>query len=47
MNNKDIIQKEALKALEDSGGSGIIAAATGSGKTKIAIDHIETLKNMG
>lgn len=40
---KDEVGKEALKALEKNSGSGILAMATGTGKSKIAIDRIREL----
>lgn len=40
---KEIIQKEAVNALIKHDGNSIITAATGVGKTKIAIDYIKTL----
>lgn len=39
MNNKEKVQKEALDAILVNGGSGILCLATGSGKSKIAIDY--------
>lgn len=47
MNKKSKIQKKALQHLIDAGGTGLIASATGTGKTKIAIDYIEYLKDVG
>lgn len=41
--NKDKIQKKALKALLDNGGSGLIALCTGGGKSKLAIDYCKYL----
>ncbi len=35
---RNIVQMEALKAVENNGGKGLIAMATGSGKTKVAVD---------
>lgn len=46
-NEKDKIQKEALNSIILNEGNGIIAAATGAGKTKIAIDYIELLRKSG
>lgn len=39
-NPKDIMQAEAALAIEEAGGSGILAICTGGGKTKIAIDRL-------
>lgn len=47
MTNKDKIQKEAIDSVIHNKGSGIIASATGTGKTKMAINYIEKLKNKG
>ena len=41
--SKDRVQREAVKQLHAKNGHGIIAGATGVGKTKIAIDYITSL----
>lgn len=42
---KDRIQKKIVQRLKDNNGHGIIAAATGVGKTKVAIDYITSRKD--
>jgi len=43
MTDKDRIQKTAVQLIEKADGHGIIEAATGVGKTKIAIDYLISL----
>ncbi len=40
---KEIVQKEGVQALKDNNGRGLIAIATGGGKSKIAIDYIKNI----
>jgi superfamily II DNA or RNA helicase len=42
-----IVQKEAVVAVQNNGGSGLVVMATGSGKSKVAIDLADVCKEEG
>ena len=46
MKTKEDFQKEAIEAIEKNPFNSIVVAATGVGKSKIAIDYIKKLKSM-
>lgn len=46
LENKARVQKEALDAVTSAGGSGVIEAATGVGKSKIGVEWIEYIRHM-
>ena len=39
--HKDKIQREAVKAVEDHGGRGIVVKATGTGKSRVPIIYMQ------